>query len=336
MLFTRKIIILFLVGVAALVMVPDHSVYAVTISGQVAGSFTGTINYQAGVKIVSDGQVSGTWTYDSDTSVVSFTATFATSGLSGNMTGAYSNASQNIAGTFTLPGSSITGSFALPLNNPVGFRPGIDPYVFTGPISGTAPTSQGPVTFTITPTLELKMPVEQRIAINGNMTGTWNGTVNGSYTVAGLPVSGSFSNVPASGTYSGTWGAGYNLTAGTLDGTFNGTFGGSAVYTAPVIGLLTIPVQGTYVGTIARDAQGTVNWNGSWQELLATGGTQGVHDGYGGDFSLVLGSELDFPFSISGTPSGGGSFTATYGGFNVTVTYMFSGNYAGTVSEQAQ
>src|SRR5208283_1022167 len=117
MLFIRKIILLlFLFGIASLVMFPDRSVYAVTVSGQVAGGFTGTINYQTGVKNISDGQVSGTWTYDSVTSVVSFTATFATSGLSGNMTGAYSNASQNIAGTFTLPGSSVTGSFSLPLN----------------------------------------------------------------------------------------------------------------------------------------------------------------------------------------------------------------------------
>lgn len=333
MLFNRKVILLFLLGVAALVMVPDHSGYAVTVSGQVAGAFTGTINYKNGVKNISDGQVSGTWTYDSGTSVVSFTATFATSGLSGNMTGAYNNASQNISGTFTLPGSSINGSFALPLNNPAGFRPGIDPYVFTGPITGTAPTSQGPVAFTITPMLELKMPVEQRIAINGNMNGTWNGTVSGSYTVVGSPISGSFSNISASGTYSGTWDAGYNITVGTLDGTFNGTFGGAALYTAPIIGQLTIPVQGTYVGTVSRDAQGTVNWQGSWQELLATGGTQGVHDGYGGDFSLALGTELDFPFSISGAPSGGGSFTATYGPFNVAVTYTFNGNYTGTVSE---
>ena len=322
--------------VAILILVCTN-VHAVTLTGQMTGSFTGTIHYTGGSKTVTDGQVGGSWSYDTTTLGLTISGTFGTSGLSGTFSGSYNSTSQKITGTWTLPGStSSSGPFEFPLSNPSGFRPGIDPYVFLGNISGPAPTAQGPVNFEIAMTCEIRMSTEQRVSTSGYITsGTWSGTANGTYSVAGpMPASGTFS-VPFSGTWTGTWDDAYNIDNSTLSGQCQGTFDGAGTYmVTPPVGApipLTIRVQGTYVNAIIMAQDGQVSWNGSWQEVLQTGGTTGVHDGYGGDYSLTLGSEPQFPFSISGTVSGGGSYHDAATGADIT--YNFTGDFSGTINK---
>ena len=311
------------------------------ISGEISGGFTGTIYYEEPFS-VDDGTVSGSWTFDLDTSEVTCLGTFATTGLSGTFEGKYDWESQTISGTWTSPGSEDKVAFSLRLDNPPDM-PGIDPYVFSGDISGEMPGPEGPVDFVISLELEVRQPTESHITLSGPMDGTWSGIVSGTWeTTVQTPlgpqtVSDSFSDRECQGTWDGNWEATVNFVTSTISGEFGGTFEGAAdVEVETPLGPLgfEVPVRGVYDGTIYRDQEGQILFTGCWQEIQLTEGTVGVHEGFGGPlvFKLVPGQE--FPFPINGMAKGGGSFRYVHEGEQyVDVTYVFVGQYTGEVQK---
>lgn len=305
------------------------------ISGEISGGFTGTIYYEEPFS-VDDGTVSGSWTFDLDTSEVTCSGTFATAGLSGTFEGRYDWESQTISGTWTSPGSEDRVPFSLVLDNPPA-TPGIDPYVFSGDISGEMPGPKGPVDFVISLELEVRQPTESHITLSGPMDGTWSGMISGTWetTAQDMPLSGSFS-IPTQGTWDGNWETTLNFVTSTIRGEFDGTFEGTADVVAETpLGLFSfeVPVGGVYNGTI-KDQDGQIFFSACWQEILQTQGTTGVHEGFGGPLVFTLGPGQGFPFPISGRAVGGGSYLYVHEGEQyVNVTYVFDGQFTGEVQK---
>ena len=305
------------------------SAYAVEVGGQITGNFEGTINSQP----FDDGVITGAWSWNTDTGEANISGTFSSVGISGDYTGAFDHVTQNIIGTWTLPGGSDAFPFELSL------VPSGDLLVFRGNISGSAPSSAGPVDFTAPDaTFEFHGSDEPWAEVSGPMAGTsWSGTFSGTTTSISTPST--WSGL-GTGDWSATWTAQLSST-GQIVGAFDGTFSGTVEVDdfdpqGNITESFSAPCGGVFNGTLGL-SEGQVVFTGAWQESIQTQGTTGsvdsddVQQGYGGGIQFVLGSGSGgFPFPITGILSGGGVFPV----IGSTVTYAMSGNFDGTVDLQ--
>ena len=307
------------------------SAYAVEVGGQITGSLTDcTIDSQP----IEDGVVEGEWSWNTDTGEAEIAGTFSSVGISGVYTGAFDPNTQNIIVTWPPPVGSDANEFQFVLSP----APSGDFLFFEGDISGLAPSAAGLVDFTAHAKFELRGSDESWTEVSGTMGGKWSGDFNDATTPLSSPTWTGHSKSNECCDWEANWTAHISQT-GMIVGNFDGQFNGEVVMDVsdPLGYEIGSPCGGSYSGTINLNSNGQVVFTGGWVELNLTGGTTGQgpttgQQGYGGGIQLFLGSGTTsgFPFPITGTLSGGGTFTEPFGGSEVV--YEMNGIYNGLVN----
>jgi len=281
-----------------------------TFSGAATGTFTGatsdsTANFSGNI----DGQwlvtISTTGSGSSSTTVTG-SGTFGAQGISGNwQVVGYDAATMKINVVWSAPGNrgplssggsgAADGGVSLTLDPATGKATG----AFSGKIysGGASKTVSGTwiVTF-------------QSAAIAG-IRGSVNGSFSGTATMVG--------NI--SGPATGTWVASLQAD-GSVTGSASGTFNGGNV-AVPLYG--NVCICGTWVGTLARSAQGVFSFDGSWVQENVSGSASGTG---GGPMAWVLDTSTT-PMSASGTFSGSTTFTV----LSFAIPISTSGTWSATL-----